>query len=192
MPVDTPRPQSEKSLRTFIAVELPEDVRTWIAGQQARVTAALSEAGVSSAIRMTPPGNLHLTLRFLGDTTGEQGRRLAHDLNAAALDWQPLTLRLAALGCFPNCRQPNIIWLGVEGDVTKLAAIQAGVERTVQQVGFAAETRPFSPHLTIGRAAKSASALDDPEGRPGGRTARIHTAKRRPAVRRRSSRAYAQ
>lgn len=149
-PVETP-------IRTFLAVELPEEARIWIAGQQVHIAAALSEAGAGTAIRLVPAGNLHLTLRFLGDTTGAQCRRLAEEITTAAREWQPLRLRLGGLGCFPTCRRPSVLWFGMEGDLAELTAIQAAVERSVQRVGFAAETRPYAPHLTIGRTAKQAS-----------------------------------
>jgi 2'-5' RNA ligase len=150
-------PPDQTPIRTFVAIELPEEARIWIAGQQVHIAAALSEAGAGTAIRLVPAGNLHLTLRFLGDTTVAQCRRLAEDLSAAAREWQPLRLRLGGLGCFPNCRRPNVLWCGVAGDLAELTTIQATVERSVQHAGFAAETRPYAPHLTIGRTAKQAS-----------------------------------
>lgn len=150
-------PQAATPIRTFLAMELSEEARAWVAGQQERITAALDEAGADSAIRPVPAGNLHLTLRFLGDTTGAQYRRVVEEIASAAAEWQPLRLRLGGLGCFPNCRRPNVLWFGVEGELAALSGIQAEVERRVQAAGFAAETRPYAPHLTIGRTAKQAS-----------------------------------
>lgn len=144
-------------LRTFVAVELPAEVKRAIAKEQARVQAALAGQGIASTLRWSSVDNIHLTLRFLGDTTPAQQRGLIDGLAAAARAWPPFALSSGRLGCFPNCRAPRVVWQGVAGDVAALAAIQAEVERLVQGVGFAAEERAFSPHLTLARARREVS-----------------------------------
>jgi 2'-5' RNA ligase len=144
-------------LRTFVAVELPAEVKRAIAGEQARVQAALADQGLASTLRWSPVDNIHLTLRFLGDTTPAQQRRLIDGLSAAAHDWSPFALSTGRLGCFPTCRAPRVFWQGIEGDLDALSVLQAGVERLVQGVGFAAEERAFSPHLTLARARRESA-----------------------------------
>ncbi len=143
--------------RTFVAVELPAEVKRAIAAEQARVQAALAGQGIASTLRWSPVDNIHLTLRFLGDTTSAQQRRLIDGLASAARVWSPFALSTGGLGCFPNCRAPRVVWLGVAGDMAALAAIQSEVERLAQAIGFAAEERAFSPHLTLARARREAS-----------------------------------
>ncbi len=145
------------NLRTFVAVDLPATVRTTIAREQAHVQSALAGQAIPTALRWSPVENIHLTLRFLGDTSPTQQRRLIDGLAAAAHAWSPLALTVGGLGCFPNCRAPRVVWLGLGGDLDALGAIQAEVERLVQGVGFAVEERPFSPHLTLARARREAA-----------------------------------
>ena len=66
-------------------------------------------------------------------------------------------LALRATGAFPNLRKPNIVWLDFGGDLNVLAPLQRHIELAAQQAGFAAETRAFTPHLTMARAQKNAT-----------------------------------
>ena len=63
---------------------------------------------------------------------------------------------------FPNPRRPRVLWVGLEGDLNALAGLQAAVEQAVTGLGYAAEERPFSPHITLGRVRRgvSGAALD--------------------------------
>lgn len=144
------------SLRTFVALELPAAVKRALAHEQARVQKALAEQALPPALRWSPVENIHLTLRFLGDTGSAQQGRLIAGLTAAAQAWAPFSLTVGGPGCFPNCRAPRVLWQGVDGDLTSLGQIQAEVERLVQELGFAGEERPFSPHLTLARARREA------------------------------------
>jgi 2'-5' RNA ligase len=151
---------SRGTLRAFIALDLPPAVQDAIAQQQARLQARLERDGAAFSLRWTRPDSVHLTLRFLGDTTHDQRTRLSAGLQSAAAAWPELALRFGGLGCFPNSRAPRVVWLGLDGDVAKLAAIQKQVEQLTQAVGFAAEERPFAPHLTIARARREAGRTD--------------------------------
>ena len=61
----------------------------------------------------------------------------------------PALLSAGPMGGFPSVQRPRVLWLGVAGDVEGLRQLQAAVEGIVQSCGFEAETRPYSPHLTI-------------------------------------------
>ncbi len=147
---------ADTDLRTFVALELPPAVKAVLADQQARVQDHLAAQRIAT-LRWSPVENIHLTLRFLGDTNRAQRDALIKGLRAAASRWSPFSLRLAGLGCFPNCRAPRVLWQGIAGDLAELGQIQAEVETLVQQIGFAAEERPFSPHLTLARAQRNAA-----------------------------------
>ncbi|HXF60919.1 MAG TPA: RNA 2',3'-cyclic phosphodiesterase [Caldilineaceae bacterium] len=151
---------ADSNLRTFIAIELPPAVQTAIAEEQARIQAHLRQAGAPNILRWTAPGNVHLTLRFLGDTTPTQRRHIIAGLQRAAPAWPVVALAVGGLGCFPNLRALRVVWLGLEGERAALDAIQAQVEALVQEAGFPAEERSFSPHLTVARVRKEASRAE--------------------------------
>lgn len=76
---------------------------------------------------------------------------MADGLSVAVRTHQPFQLCVAELGCFPNLGAPRVVWLGVGGDLSHLKRLQADVERVARQAGYEGESRPYSPHLTIGR-----------------------------------------
>jgi 2'-5' RNA ligase len=144
-------------LRTFVAVDMPAAVRQVLVDVQQRVAHSLADAQIANLVRWTAPQNLHLTLRFLGETGDAQQLLVAREL-AGRLPAQPAcALALHQLGCFPNWRRPNIIWVDFAGAIADLLRVQTAVESAVRAAGFGAETRPFTPHLTIGRVARDAS-----------------------------------
>lgn len=143
--------------RTFIAIELPSGVKQRVIERQQRLERLLDEQGVGSAFRWTPPLNLHLTLRFLGETSATQRRQVEEALAGIAARTSTFHLALEAAGAFPNLRKPNILWLDFGGDLNVLTPLQRQVELAAQEAGFAAETRAFTPHLTIARAQKNAT-----------------------------------
>lgn len=144
-------------MRSFIAIELPSDVKQRVIERQRDMQRLLDEQGVGSALRWTPLDNLHLTLRFLGETSDAQRRQVEAALTAIAGQSPAFQLALRAAGAFPNLRKPNILLLDFGGDLGVLAPLQRHIELAAQQAGFAAETRAFTPHLTIARARKDAA-----------------------------------
>ena len=111
----------------------------------------MAECWSADAVRWVSPENLHLTLRFLGDTAGEQLPGLAVGLDALGLRHRPFTLSVAGIGCFPNLRRPRVIWAGLQDAQERLGPLQQEVEEMVKGVGWPAESRSFRPHLTLGR-----------------------------------------
>jgi len=139
-----------RARRLFVALEPPEPVRRRIAQLQAELRRAAGRA--ADDVRWVDPANVHLTLQFLGAVPVERVAGIVDALRAAALGAQPLTLGMKGAGGFPNARRPRVVWLGLTGDLAALAALAEDVGRRLSPLGFAPEDRPFSPHLTLGRA----------------------------------------
>lgn len=138
-------------MRTFLAIEIPPTVHTIIRQAQQAMETLLTAAHQGQAIRWTAPAAVHLTLRFLGETTEEQRQQLQAALSGLTAKQKPFTLTVQEAGCFPNVYAPTIIWLGLQPADQTLFQLQAQLEQATQAVGFAAERKPFRPHLTIGR-----------------------------------------
>lgn len=130
---------------------MPATVQGFIAQQQQQLEALLVTARLSRTVRWTQPTAVHLTVRFLGETTDQQRRDLQPRLTHITANQQPFPLTLGAVGCFPNLRAPSIVWLGLQPADATLHQLQQQIELAVQAVGFPAERKPFRPHLTIGR-----------------------------------------
>jgi len=133
--------------RLFCALELPAELRTKLAEAQAGFKAATPRGSVRWA---RPPG-IHITLKFYGDVGAERVPELEAGLKRAAATSGPLALTVRGLGVFPNPKQPQVIWAGLQGDLEPITRLAAQVEAEGVALGFAAERRPFMPHLTLGR-----------------------------------------
>lgn len=143
-------------MRTFIAIELPPAARAQVQRRQEQVRARLAAQGLADVFRWTPVEQMHLTLRFLGETTSAQQAQLAARLAAVVAGYGPFGLTVSGVGCFPRWQAPRVLWLGIQGASQALGALQAEVEQAAQEVGFVPEERPFSPHLTIARLQRQA------------------------------------
>ncbi len=132
-------------IRTFIAIELPPDIKEAMAGVQA-------ELGKSGAdVGWVNPSGVHLTLKFLGEVEETKVAKLGDALAEALAGGTSFILRAKGIGTFPTPRAPRVVWLGVEGDTGRLAAIAETVERVCAGLKFPKESRPFKAHLTLGR-----------------------------------------
>lgn len=141
----------DDSLRLFIAVELPDEVKTVLEAARTELAAQ------GLAVRWVDPAGAHLTLKFLGSAPASEAPAIGAAIGQAAAAHRPFTLHTTGLGVFPHGRAPRVVWLGVDGAIEELRALQADVERLVAPLGFPTERRAFSPHLTLGRSDKQAS-----------------------------------
>lgn len=94
---------------------------------------------------------MHLTLRFLGDTQPSKVSAISQGLDSTAKQFQPFALQLGQLGCFPNPRNPRVIWVGLDGETGKLTALKREVDMALEPLGWKPETKRFKAHLTLGR-----------------------------------------
>jgi RNA 2',3'-cyclic 3'-phosphodiesterase len=132
-------------VRTFVAIPLPDQCRDMLGKLQQKLRATDADASWVAV------SSIHLTLKFLGEIEPAIVPDMARAFRDIAKPLRELTLRVYGLGCFPNPKNPRVIWSAVSGDTDALSKIQIGVENACVGFGFAAEERPFSPHLTLGR-----------------------------------------
>ncbi len=147
-------------LRLFIAVELNDVVRGELKRVQKQLQDECLRVSVAHAVRWVAPTNIHLTLKFLGNCNRAQIPALTTALERAAKHSAPFVLTARGLGCFPNARRPNNIWVGLEGDVKTAALLAQHIETETHALGFARDERGFTPHLTIGRVKRDASNFE--------------------------------
>jgi 2'-5' RNA ligase len=132
-------------LRTFIAVDLPEDVKAGIAKSVSPLRP------LCRSIRWVRTEGMHLTLKFLGEIPKEQLQSVTAALEAALSGQPSFRFRLSGMGGFPNLRRPRVLWIGVPEGHEPLRKLAGVVEKALVPCGFPPEKRRFSPHLTIGR-----------------------------------------
>ena len=146
---------ASETIRAFVAIELPEQVRKVLAGLVDQLNAADLRG-----VRIVRPAGIHLTLKFLGDVPTARVDSIVSALARAAEGHQPFVLNLGAAGVFPNRSRARVLWVGVDGDLERLSSLQEQVERELRAAGFVHEMRDFNPHLTLGRIRDGASSSD--------------------------------
>lgn len=141
-------------IRAFIAIDLSEQI-------QERLGKVLEQINTSAtkAVRWVPANNIHLTIKFLGDVSPANLELLTRLLQVECARCRPFEICVGGLGAFPSVRRPRVVWVGVEAPPA-LAALQRAIETETVRLGYAAEDRSFSPHLTLGRVAHNATPED--------------------------------
>jgi 2'-5' RNA ligase len=134
-----------ETIRSFIAVELPDDVLSALG----RVQEQLRSYGFRT--KWVRPANIHITLKFLGDIDSAAIEAIASAMVSAAGGCEPMSLAAKGIGVFPNIKRPRVLWAGLGGEVNLLAGLQRKLDDLLGDIGFAKERRSFKGHLTLGR-----------------------------------------
>jgi len=135
-----------EQVRSFIAIELPDELRRGLSQLEARL-----KLGKQPWVKWVDPYGIHLTLKFLGSIAADRIGEITRAMEEAAQGIPPFHLEVKGLGVFPNLRRVQVAWVGIGGEVDKLRQLQQRVESNLVPLGFAAESRPFTPHLTLAR-----------------------------------------
>jgi len=130
---------SEATQRLFFAL--------WPDAATSHALATLAQqVAAESGGRPTAPGNVHLTLAFLGD----QPRRIARELSAAAARISAPSFDLV-LDSVDSWRKNAVAWAGAQSVPPPLAELQQKIARSLLASGLEPEERPFAVHVTLAR-----------------------------------------
>lgn len=132
-------------IRSFLAFELPEEIRRILRGVHHEAKDAPLD------VRWVKPEGIHLTIIFLGDISESDLSPMGEAVARVGSSFGPFPLVLKGMGCFPNSRNPRVIWLGVESDLERMSRLKDDLHRILAPFGIRPENRPFQPHLTLGR-----------------------------------------
>jgi 2'-5' RNA ligase len=145
------------SYRTFIAIEIPADLRAIVIDYIRQLRDKVPDVGAS----WSREDNLHLTLKFLGDVpVARIGKVSAATSAAAARAAGPFEVILSGSGVFPTRGKPAVLWIGIEDPRGGLHEVQQKLEEECAVRGFTRDARAFHPHLTIARIRKPHGAKD--------------------------------
>ncbi len=133
-------------LRLFFAVVLPEELRDRALELQRELAAA------GARVKWVERRNLHMTLKFVGETPPERLEACREVAEQVAEGASRCELTVQGAGCFSSRGAPRTIWLGVEGDAPELEELARSLDGALVEAGLAEpERRKFSPHFTLGR-----------------------------------------
>lgn len=139
-------------VRSFLAIDLKPPM-------QAKLEEVISSLKYRAPlpVRWVTGKNIHLTLKFLGDSEPERLEKLVENLLPRLKAYESFEIRLAGLGAFPSNKNPRVIWVGVQAPST-LGDLLREIEDIAAELNYEREIRRFSPHLTLGRVSQSATA----------------------------------
>jgi len=133
-------------IRSFIAIELPDELKSELTRLEARL-----KSDNQPGVKWVNPDSIHLTLKFLGNIAADRTGEITRAMENAVQGISPFHLEVKELGVFPNLRRVQVAWVGISGEVDKLSQLQKRIETALTPLGFAPETRAFTPHLTLAR-----------------------------------------
>ena len=134
-------------MRCFVAIELSKKIRSQLARLQRDL--AVADAG----IRWVKPEHLHVTVKFLGEVADSAMRGVCRVIGEAARQCPPFDLRVAGAGCFPpHGPGVRVVWAGLTEPSGELQRCHEWLDAALEPLDVPAESRPFSSHITLGRA----------------------------------------
>lgn len=132
-------------IRAFLAIPLPAEVIRNSLQVQKELAAVLP------GVRWVRPEGMHLTLRFFASIDEETLDRIGEVMLSVGCLCSPFQVEVRGVGAFPSPNRPRVLWLGIRRDES-LQALYAALEGALEDIGIPPESRPFRPHLTLGRA----------------------------------------
>ena len=136
---------SEKLIRIFISVFVPKE----IVNIKEMLKTTIDTRGIK--IRWVRDGNMHLTLKFIGNTTEESIDSINNAIHDVVKDTPFINLSISGTGCFSKRDRANTLWVGIKGDLNKLEQLILNINNKLEPLGFPIERRKFLPHITIAR-----------------------------------------
>lgn len=138
------------TFRAFISVDLPTMPSVVDLAEQLR--------RASDSLKVVHAEQLHLTLKFLGDTEEGLVPEIIESLRAASRGIGPFTIRVQGTGAFPSLSHMNVLWVGIEG-AEPLERVAAALDEGLERLGYERERRPWTAHTTLARV-KGGRGLD--------------------------------
>ncbi len=136
---------SDRLLRTFLSIPVPPEIHALRDKLQDSVN---SQGAKISWIRK---GNIHLTMKFIGDTPEDDVDKISHTIKDIIISTPAMKFEITGTGCFPKKTRPRILWLGINGDLTPLQHLVRNINDALDPLGYPKEEKEYVPHLTLAR-----------------------------------------
>ena len=134
-------------MRTFLAVDICEEVRAAISSLLGGLKS------IDPGVKWVDPGNMHITLLFLGDIDETTLQRIVDISLETVRGMRRFTVEVNGIGGFPSLSVPRVAWVRVKDDGGELGCIYGGLREMIlaERLPFTVEKRGYTPHITIGR-----------------------------------------
>ncbi len=135
-------------MRCFIAIDIPEDIRTGLANLQEDL---LSRVDIRKGdVKWVRPEGMHLTLKFLGEVPDNQIMDVCNIVQEVARRHTAFDFAVREVGSFGG-HSARVLWVGAGLDCPELLTLQQDLEEGLALAGWPKEGRQFSGHLTLCR-----------------------------------------
>jgi 2'-5' RNA ligase len=135
--------------RLFLAVNLTVGVTRKIADAVGKMRASAERTGLH--VGWVPPANLHVTLKFLGWSSPDVVDAIRDRVLVIAAETRGFELAARGAGGFPEDAHARILWVGLQDPAGALGSLASRIDHAMTGLGYAAESRPYHPHITVGR-----------------------------------------
>ena len=132
-------------IRSFLAFELSPEIKQIIFN----VSGEMKRSSLD--VRWVKPGNIHLTIVFLGNIPEERMEVVNIAAEKVCRRYGPFNVSLTAAGIFFNRHNPRTLWIGLKGDLERMSYFKNALQKHLRSLGIKEEKRKFKPHLTLGR-----------------------------------------
>ena len=133
-----------ETVRSFIAFDIDNESILKKIGETQKVLAA-----TGADLKLVEPQNIHITLRFLGNITTSMIEKIHEKMKE--VQFTPFEAKIQGVGAFPHLRYPRVLWAGITQGADQLQSVFSQLEPRLRSLGFAPDSKGFSPHLTIAR-----------------------------------------
>lgn len=130
-------------VRCFISIELDPVTRKY-------VSQFVNNLKFLRGIKWVSEENYHITLAFMGELSANKVPQICDVLEKISLRHSPFILNLCGSGFFPNENNPKVLWIGIQKS-KELSSLKDDIDKSLRSLNIDFDTKPFSPHLTIGR-----------------------------------------
>ena len=131
--------------RCFIGTDIPDEIKNNLEELYSDISK------IQGRIRLIPLKNLHITLKFLGNTEENLIEKINSEIEDVLREIKNFEIEIKGVGLFKNIRNPRIIWVGFLDEEKKLSNLSRELNSRMSKFGFEPENRDFKPHITIAR-----------------------------------------
>lgn len=132
-------------MRLFYAIDTPMEIKDKIKEVQIQLM------DTNADVKWEPKEKFHITIKFLGDTDEKTFPHVENYLKELGDKFQAFIIKYKSLGCFPNYKQPRVVWVGTEVESDVIFKIKDFLDENLKRFGYKVEDRKFHPHITLGR-----------------------------------------
>jgi 2'-5' RNA ligase len=142
-------------MRSFLAFEMPVKIREIVS----RTSKEMKKLPLD--VRWIRLDNIHITVVFMGDISEDDLMPIGEVVSKICKQYGPFNVTLTGSGIFGSLRNPRVLWIGLDGDLTKMSYFRNSLQKNLKPFGIKEEKRRFKPHLTLGRFRKGTGSIVD-------------------------------